>query len=31
MESGKVYTGEVTLGFSTETEDLDGKIVEEYF
>ena len=23
MESGKVYTGEVTLGFSTETEDLD--------
>ena len=31
MESGKVYTGEVTLGVSTETEDLDGEIVEEYF
>lgn len=24
MEAGKVYTGEVTLGFATETEDLDG-------
>lgn len=25
----KTYIGEITLGFSTETEDLDGKIIEE--
>lgn len=29
MESGKIYKGEIILGFSTETEDLDGKVVEE--
>lgn len=30
MASGKIYRGEVTLGFATETEDLDGaKIAEE--
>ncbi|MHC9532754.1 tRNA pseudouridine(55) synthase TruB [Dellaglioa sp. L3N] len=29
MNSGKVYTGEITLGFSTETEDLDGETIEE--
>ncbi|WEV60182.1 tRNA pseudouridine(55) synthase TruB [Streptococcaceae bacterium ESL0729] len=28
-ESGKVYEGEVTLGFSTETEDASGALVEE--
>lgn len=28
MESGKVYAGEVTLGFATETEDLDGEVIE---
>lgn len=27
MESGKVYTGQIILGFATETEDLDGEIV----
>lgn len=27
MESGKVYTGQIILGFATETEDLDGKVV----
>lgn len=26
---GKVYTGEVTLGFATTTEDLDGEVVEK--
>ena len=29
MNSGKVYKGEITLGFSTETEDLDGETIEE--
>lgn len=29
MESGKVYQGEITLGFATETEDLEGEIVEQ--
>ncbi|WP_125704310.1 tRNA pseudouridine(55) synthase TruB [Lacticaseibacillus daqingensis] len=28
MDLGKVYTGEVTVGFATETEDLDGAEVE---
>ncbi|KRL04281.1 tRNA pseudouridine(55) synthase TruB [Liquorilactobacillus oeni] len=27
MDSGKVYTGEITLGFATATEDLEGKII----
>ena len=27
MASGKVYTGEITLGFATTTEDLDGDVV----
>lgn len=27
MDSGKVYQGEITLGFATETEDLEGKTV----
>ncbi|ETA73349.1 tRNA pseudouridine synthase B [Ligilactobacillus equi DPC 6820] len=27
MESGKIYHGEITLGFATETEDLDGAVV----
>ena len=29
MESGKIYHGEITLGFATETEDLDGAVVEK--
>ncbi|MFC4771264.1 tRNA pseudouridine(55) synthase TruB [Enterococcus hermanniensis] len=29
QESGKVYEGEITLGFSTTTEDRSGEIVEE--
>lgn len=29
QDGGKVYTGEVTLGFATTTEDLDGEVVEE--
>ncbi|KRL38481.1 tRNA pseudouridine(55) synthase TruB [Liquorilactobacillus uvarum] len=29
MDSGKVYIGEITLGFATTTEDLEGKIVAE--
>lgn len=29
MDSGKIYIGEITLGFSTTTEDLDGEIVEK--
>lgn len=29
VHSGKVYTGEITLGLSTTTEDLDGEVVEE--
>lgn len=28
QDGGKVYTGEVTLGFATTTEDLDGEVVE---
>lgn len=27
MDSGKVYTGEITLGFATTTEDLDGEVI----
>lgn len=29
VESGKAYRGEITLGYSTETEDAHGSIVEE--
>lgn len=29
VDSGKVYTGEITLGFSTTTEDRSGDIVEQ--
>lgn len=29
MASGKVYTGEITLGFATTTEDLDGEVVDK--
>lgn len=29
MNSGKVYEGSVTLGFSTTTEDLDGEVIDE--
>ena len=29
QESGKIYTGEVTFGFATTTEDLDGEVVEK--
>lgn len=29
MDKTKVYTGQITLGFSTTTEDLDGDIVEQ--
>lgn len=29
QNSGKVYTGEIIFGFSTETEDLDGAVVEK--
>ncbi|MBM7617570.1 tRNA pseudouridine55 synthase [Weissella uvarum] len=29
QEAGKIYTGFVTLGFATATEDLDGEIVDE--
>lgn len=29
MQSGKVYQGEITLGFATETEDLEGKIIAQ--
>lgn len=31
QDAGKVYTGMVTLGFATTTEDLDGEIVAETF
>lgn len=31
MQSGKVYQGTITLGFSTTTEDLDGEIVNSNF
>lgn len=29
MDSGKIYQGEITLGFATETEDLDGAIITQ--
>lgn len=29
MDSGKVYMGQIILGFATETEDLDGAVVEQ--
>ena len=29
MASGKVYTGEITLGFATTTEVLDGEVVDK--
>ncbi|MHA8111211.1 tRNA pseudouridine(55) synthase TruB [Lactobacillaceae bacterium Melli_B4] len=29
MNSGKVYRGEITLGFSTTTEDLDGEVIDK--
>lgn len=29
MDKTKVYTGEITLGFATTTEDLDGEVVSE--
>src|SRR5699024_9676601 len=29
MDKTKVYTGEITLGFATTTEDLDGEVVAE--
>lgn len=29
MDKTKTYVGEITLGFATETEDLDGKIIDE--
>ena len=29
MDSGKIYQGQIILGFATETEDLDGAIVEQ--
>lgn len=29
MNSGKTYTGEITLGFATTTEDLDGEIIAQ--
>ncbi|GAK31247.1 pseudouridylate synthase [Weissella oryzae SG25] len=29
QSAGKVYTGEVTLGFATTTEDLDGEVIEK--
>lgn len=29
MDSGKIYQGQITLGFATTTEDLDGEIIEE--
>lgn len=28
MEYGKIYTGSITLGYATTTEDLDGEVVE---
>ena len=28
QDGGKIYSGEVTLGFATTTEDLDGEVVE---
>lgn len=28
METGKAYVGEITLGFSTTTEDSSGEVVE---
>lgn len=29
MNSGKTYTGEITLGFATTTEDLDGEVIDQ--
>ncbi len=29
MNSGKIYRGSITLGFSTTTEDLDGEVVDQ--
>ncbi|MBW1605493.1 tRNA pseudouridine(55) synthase TruB [Lactobacillus sp. Sy-1] len=29
MNSGKVYRGEITLGFATTTEDLDGEVIDQ--
>ncbi|GBG94157.1 tRNA pseudouridine synthase B [Ligilactobacillus salitolerans] len=29
MDSGKVYRGEITLGYATQTEDLEGEIIEK--
>ncbi|KAF1296751.1 tRNA pseudouridine(55) synthase TruB [Enterococcus sp. JM4C] len=29
VDSGKIYEGEITLGFSTTTEDVSGEVVEE--
>ncbi len=29
QDSGKIYEGEITLGFSTTTEDRSGEIVEK--
>ncbi|MHA8137748.1 tRNA pseudouridine(55) synthase TruB [Lactobacillaceae bacterium Scapto_B20] len=29
MNSGKIYRGEITLGFSTTTEDLDGEVIDQ--
>ncbi len=29
MDSGKIYRGQITLGFATETEDLEGKIIKQ--
>ena len=29
MDSGKVYKGEITLGFATTTEDLEGEVISK--
>lgn len=29
VSSGKIYRGEITLGFATTTEDLDGEVIEQ--
>lgn len=29
MDKSKLYTGEITLGFATDTEDLDGQIIDQ--
>ncbi|AMC00026.1 tRNA pseudouridine synthase B [Aerococcus urinaehominis] len=31
MDKTKIYQGQITLGFATDTEDMDGQIVEESF